>query len=53
MIINFADNMDAHFEPAHDVLRKCENGELYKIGNAARHYFKSLNPFYNEKVNGR
>ena len=46
LIINFADNIDAHFEPAHNV-KNGENGELYKIGNAPRLYYKSLNPFYN------
>lgn len=47
IIINFADNMDAHFEPAHQVIKQANKGELYKINNAARNYYKSLNPFYN------
>lgn len=47
LIINFADNMDANFEPAHDAIKNGKNGELYKIGNAPRPYYKSSNPFYN------
>ena len=48
IIINFADNMDAHLEPAHDVIRETKQGEVYKIGNAPRPYYKSLNPYYNK-----
>ena len=48
LIINFADNMDAHFEPAHNVIREAKQGETYKIGNAPRPYYKSLNPYYNK-----
>ncbi len=47
IIINYADSMDAHFEPAHDVIREAKQGELYKIGNAPIPYYKSLNPYYN------
>ena len=47
IIINFADNMDAHLEPAYGVLQSAKPGELYKIGNAPRPYYKSLNPYYN------
>lgn len=50
IIINFADNMDAHFEPAHDIIRNAAQGELYKIGNAPRPFYKSSNPFYNREV---
>lgn len=48
IIINFADDMDAHLEPAHRILKEAKPGELYKIGNAPRPYYKSLNPYYNE-----
>lgn len=48
IIINFADNMDAHLEPAHDKIKGAKNGELYKIGNAPREYYKSLNSYYNK-----
>ena len=47
IIINFADNMDAHFEPAHSVIKNAKQGELYKIGNQSRPFYKSLNPYYN------
>lgn len=47
IIINFADNIDAHLEPAHSIIKNAEQGELYKIGNAPRPYYKSLNPYYN------
>ena len=46
IILNFADNIDAHMEPAHNVLRQAKKGEIYKIGNAPRDYYKSLNPKY-------
>lgn len=46
IIINFADNIDAHLEPAPEVLRQANKGEIYKIGNAPRDYYKSLNPEY-------
>lgn len=48
IIINFADNIDAHLEPAHEVIKSAVPGELYNIGNAARPYYKSLNPYYNK-----
>lgn len=47
VIINFADNIDAHMEPAHKDISTAKSGELYKIGNAPRPYYKSLNPYYN------
>lgn len=47
IIINFADNMDAHLEPGHQIIKHANKGELYKISNAPRNYYKSLNPFYN------
>ncbi len=47
VIINFADNIDAHIEPAHDKISNAKIGELYKIENAPREYYKSLNPNYN------
>ena len=48
IIINFADNIDAHIEPAHKEICNAKAGELYKIGNAPRPYYKSLNPNYNK-----
>lgn len=51
IIINYADSMDAYFEPAHNVLKNTEPGKLYKIGNAPRPYYKSLNPYYNKLDN--
>lgn len=47
IIINFADNMDAHLEPAHEPIKNAKPGELYKITDAPRDYYKSLNPYYN------
>lgn len=47
IIINFDDSMDAHLEPAHKFIKNAHNGEMYKINNAPRDYYKSLNPFYN------
>ena len=48
IIINFADNIDAHMEPAHTPIENANPGEIYKIGNAPRDYYKSLNPYYNK-----
>lgn len=48
IIINFADNIDASIEPAHDEIRNAKRGDVYKIGNAPRTYYKSLNPNYNK-----
>ena len=48
IIINFADNIDAHFEPAHNFIKEAKQGEIFKIGNAPRPYYKSLNPYYNK-----
>lgn len=31
-----ADNIDAHLEPAHDVIKDAISGELYKIGNVSK-----------------
>lgn len=47
VIINFADNIDATMEPAHTDISNAKSGELYKIVNAPRAYYKSLNPYYN------
>ena len=47
IIINYADSMDAYFEPAHKIIKDAKKGELYKIGNAPRPYYKSLNDYYN------
>lgn len=47
IIINYADDIDSHLEPANPFIKKANNGELYKIPNAPREYYKSLNPFYN------
>ena len=46
IIINFADKIDATLEPAHDIINQVKNGERYKICNASRDYYKSLNPEY-------
>ena len=48
IIISFADNIDSHLEPAHNIIKNAKQGELYKIGNAPRPYYKSLNPYYNK-----
>lgn len=48
IIISFADDIDSHLEPAHNIIKNAKQGELYKIGNAPRPYYKSLNPFYNK-----
>lgn len=48
LIINYADSMDSYFEPAHNIIRTANKGELYKIGNAPRSYYKSLNEYYNK-----
>lgn len=46
IIINFADKIDTTLEPAHNVINQVKNGEKYKICNAPRDYYKSLNPEY-------
>lgn len=46
IIINFADKIDATLEPAHNTINQVKNGEKYKICNAPREYYKSLNPEY-------
>ena len=46
IIINYADSMDSYLEPAHSILNNAEKGEKYKIGNAPREYYKSLNQYY-------
>lgn len=48
LIINYADSMDSYFESAHNIIRTANQGELYKIGNAPRSYYKSLNEYYNK-----
>ena len=48
-IISYADNIDSHLEPAHKILSLANKGEKYKIINAPREYYKSLNPYYNKK----
>lgn len=48
IIINYADSMDAYLEPAHGILNNAEKGKKYKIGNAPREYYKSLNQYYEE-----
>ena len=48
IIINYADSMDAYFEPAHNIIKNANPGELYKVGNAPRPYYKSLNVYYNK-----
>ena len=48
IIINYADGMDADLEPAHTILKNAEKGKKYKIGNAPREYYKSLNKYYEE-----
>lgn len=49
IIISYADNIDSHLEPAHEILSLSNKGEKYKIINAPREYYKSLNPYYNKK----
>lgn len=46
VIINFADKIDATLELAHTVIQQVKKGEKYKIGNAPREYYKSLNLEY-------
>lgn len=46
-IINFADNIDAHLEPVNYLIKNANKGQLYKVSNAPRPYYKSLNPYYN------
>ena len=46
-IISYADTIDAYLEPAHNIIKNVKPGELYKIGNAPRPYYKSTNPYYN------
>ena len=46
IIINFADNIDATLEPAHNAINQVTKGEKYRIINAPRDYYKSLNPNY-------
>lgn len=46
-IISYADTIDAYLEPAHNIIKSAKLGELYKIGNAPRPYYKSTNPYYN------
>lgn len=48
IIINYADSIDAYLEPAHKIIKSVKNGELYKIENAPRPYYKSLNECYNK-----
>lgn len=47
-VIQCVYNIDAHLEPAHSVIKNATPGQLYKIGNAPRDYYKSLNPYYNK-----
>lgn len=46
LIISYSDSMDAYFEPAHSYIEQAQKGEKYKIPNAPRAYYKSLNPYY-------
>lgn len=46
IIINFADKLDATLEPAHEIIKQTQKGVSYKIINAPREYYKSLNPEY-------
>lgn len=46
IIINYADSIDAYLEPAHPIIKEANLGELYKVRNAPRPYYKSLNPYY-------
>lgn len=49
IILNFADSIDAHLEPVHKILKETEIGNVYKINNDSRDYYKSLNPYYNKE----
>lgn len=46
IIINFADNIDSYIELAYIPIKEVKNGEVYKINNSPRNYYKSLNPYY-------
>lgn len=48
IIINYADSIDSYLEPAHNIIKNTNPGELYRIVNAPRDYYKSLNPYYNK-----
>lgn len=48
IIISYADSIDAYLEPAHNIIKNVNRGELYKIGNAPRPYYKSLNEYYDK-----
>ena len=48
IIINYADSIDAYFEPGHDILKETKPGEIYQIRKASVPYYKSLNPYYNK-----
>ena len=48
IIISYADGMDAYFEPAKEIIKKNSQGEAYKVGNAPRPYYKSLNDYYDK-----
>jgi len=48
IIISYADSMDAYLEPAHKIIKDAKKGEKYKIGNAPRNYYKSLNEYYDK-----
>ncbi len=46
VIINYADSIDAYLEPVYDLIKNTTKGEMYKINNAPRPYYKSLNEYY-------
>lgn len=48
IIISYADGIDAYFEPAKKIIKKASQGEAYKVGNAPRPYYKSLNDYYDK-----
>lgn len=45
IILNYGDSIDAFLEPGHEIIESAKPGERYKIGNAPRDYYKSLNPY--------
>ena len=49
VIINFADHIDAIMEPATKPINEAKKGEIYTFSKADVPYYKSLNPYYEER----